>query len=697
MNNFQRSYNKNLEPLPPAFWPWQHSLKTRIVLAYAVMFAIVLAALTWWVSQIIFDNQIEQSEHVLEIEAFLISNALEDSLSGFASEFDQYLRFLHKNTDSAYLTGNWRVDGFSFTVNGDTFIEERFGSLTIGGCAAITYRQQDGAGQQGKATSDQNNYLATNVESITCNTKSQIHSEPIEIYTRVDLLPADHPSGFWQIGGVFYKADSTSRIDREIRVGQCVELYYSGLESPYKISKLETADECPTSLQHSGIIEALPQSDSPTVLDEAAKEQGIPTMPRLEQFVSQQALDSGTNVTIMDIWGNVIADSHYPSKVFENQFEQVEVQAALEGTEQHDIRTNPLTNELAIYVAVPIQQSNRRLGLVRLTQTMEDVVAPARNLLLGLLLSSFLALFITICVGYFLGQRLVAPLQRLEYVALAIAKGDLEQQVALDRSDELGSLARTFNYMVRELKYIFEQQRLFIANASHELRTPLTNIRLRSDVLLHIESEPETTALYIKDINNETLRLEQLANELLDITRLENKVSQINSAKGLIPKIDIHEHLTKLYGTMKLRAQSSNAKLTYKHPQKAILPFAILPYDLDTIVINLLNNAIKYIPTDGEIELILDITISEQGAKIIQIAVRDTGIGISEDELSKIFDRFYRVDQARTRSQVSLPMSSGAGLGLSLVKATVDKYHGDISVQSVVNQGSLFTVEFALE
>jgi len=125
---------------------------------------------------------------MLEIEAFLISNALEDSLSGFTPEFDQYLRFLHQNTDISYLTGTWAVDDFMFVVDDDTIIEERFGGLTIGGCATIIYERHD------RPIVDQSNYRAKSVKNMTCDNNLYIHSEDIEIYAKVDMLPEDHPN-----------------------------------------------------------------------------------------------------------------------------------------------------------------------------------------------------------------------------------------------------------------------------------------------------------------------------------------------------------------------------------------------------------------------------------------------------------------------------------------------------------------------
>ncbi|GEM_PF-103674 len=405
---------------------------------------------------------------------------------------------------------------------------------------------------------------------------------------------------------------------------------------------------------------------------------------RLQYVAESFAQDLDARVTILDARGHPLADSHYPPHQIPNQFHQTEIQAALRGTEQHDVRRDPLSGEWTIFAAAPIQQGSRILGLVQLSQPLDRVVSHTQQLVSSLLFTGLAALLLMTVLGLWMSRQLVEPVRRLEQAALAMAAGDLEQRVQIDAEDELGALARAFNYMAARLQDTLERQRLFVANASHELRTPLTNIKLRSEALVN-ESVPDPAMAqrYLAEIDREADRLTRLANTLLDLSRLE-------STDPPPPSKPVHpvQILRAMVPGMTARAQAKGvafqATLAEDTP-----PVQVWPEQLEAIVVNLVDNAIKYTPEGGQVALS---TGEADGRCRIQIA--DTGVGIPPEDLPHIFDRFYRVDKARSRQEAGSGWGSGAGLGLYIAKTLVEQNGGHIRVESTPGQGTTFTVEF---
>ncbi len=415
-----------------------------------------------------------------------------------------------------------------------------------------------------------------------------------------------------------------------------------------------------------------------------------PDLPRLHQVASVYADDTHARVTILDARGNVVADSIYPIEQISNQRDQIEVIAALAGTEQHHVRVDPFSGEDTLFVAAPIQQGSDLLGVVQLSQPMQDIMEAIWNVQLRLVGAGIAALVVATVLGIWIGRRLVHPLRKLEAAALAAAAGDLNQQVEISRSDELGALAYAFNFMVNEVRNMLEQQQAFVANASHELRTPLTNIKLRSETLLSLGNErPDITHRYLREIDNEADRLGHLANSLLDLTRLQ----QTDNTRTPDRRIAIRPHIIAAVQYMRLRAEQGEVELILKLPER--LPsLQIWPDQLEAILINLLDNAIKYTADGGRVAVSAEVMKPN-----ILISVQDSGAGIPPADLPHIFDPFYQVDKARSRhrhERSGVQAGSGAGLGLSIVKTLVEQNKGQIKIELPPEGGSRFILQFPL-
>jgi two-component system phosphate regulon sensor histidine kinase PhoR len=226
-----------------------------------------------------------------------------------------------------------------------------------------------------------------------------------------------------------------------------------------------------------------------------------------------------------------------------------------------------------------------------------------------------------------------------------------------------------------ELRRLEEVRRQFVANASHELRTPLTAIKMMTETLLAGAKEaPESRDRFLHVIERETNRLVALVDDLLDLSRIESGATQIHlepvRLKGLVEGVR---------DEMLPRAEERGQSLRVE--ADAALAAMAEPAALRQVLLNLVDNGIKYTPAGGEVAI-----RAWQNDGHALIAVQDTGIGIPHTETQRIFERFYRVDKARSRQE------GGTGLGLAIVKHLVEALHGSIRVESVLNRGSTFTV-----
>mgnify|MGYP000985367428 FL=1 len=417
-----------------------------------------------------------------------------------------------------------------------------------------------------------------------------------------------------------------------------------------------------------------------------------PLFPRLQQVADRYASKANTRVSIYATSGDALADSHFDPNSIPNQSQQPELRAALLSNVGSDIRDAPDSAMPTIFAAAPIKQGDRLLGFVQVSKPVSAVTADTRTLLLRLALAALVALAIATLLAIWMGQRLVQPLRRLEEAAFAVAEGDLSQTVPVTSNDEVGALGRAFNYMVAQVRTTLDQQRTFVANASHELRTPLTNIKLRSEALRVLGStEPALEERYLAEIESEADRLTRLADDLLDLTRLEEGAWQ-----QAHEPMDVRPVLCEVTEIMQLRA--AQAGLTLATEIDASLPkLRVSVDDLETVTVNLLDNAVKYTPRGGTIQLRAVEGDANVADKTVEIRVEDNGPGIPTEDLPHIFDRFYRVDKARSRRKSTggdASSGSGAGLGLAIVRRLVELNGGEIRVEPAPERGTVFVVSF---
>ena len=256
-----------------------------------------------------------------------------------------------------------------------------------------------------------------------------------------------------------------------------------------------------------------------------------------------------------------------------------------------------------------------------------------------------------------------------------IQKGDYSHKVNVGGNDELTVLGAEFNDLTERLQTSEEKRSRFVSDASHELKTPLASIKLLSDSILQNDMDPETTREFVQDIGNEADRLTRMTGKLLSLAKVDAEAAIENELIYMTPTI--------LRVTRMLEPMAENASVELKLDLKDDSTILILEDDLYQIVFNLMENGIKYNQPGG----ILTVSLSRQ-EDTAALTVRDTGVGIPEDAIVHVFERFYRVDKARSRE------TGGTGLGLAIVRAIIKRNRGEISVESVPGEGSCFTVTF---
>ena len=268
--------------------------------------------------------------------------------------------------------------------------------------------------------------------------------------------------------------------------------------------------------------------------------------------------------------------------------------------------------------------------------------------------------------------------QRLKRIMASmqiIQEGDFSHKVVMNGHDELTVLGDEFNKLAERLQTSENKRRQFVSDASHELKTPLASIKLLAETILQNDMDMETVREFVGDIGDEADRLNRMSQKLLDLTRGDGEDTEESEIIYMAPTV---ERVVRMLST-----QASQSQVTITTVINTDAPILIREDDFYRIVFNLVENGIKYNVPGGALTITLDRT-EELGI----LKVSDTGTGIPEDALGHIFERFYRVDKARSRA------SGGSGLGLSIVRNMVQRNQGNILVESTCGKGTTFTVEF---
>ena len=328
-------------------------------------------------------------------------------------------------------------------------------------------------------------------------------------------------------------------------------------------------------------------------------------------------------------------------------------------------------------IAVPLVKNGITTGIVYLMQ-----YDTAQGALISALQTNVLRITAALEAGVILISIAFSTLvsRRLRHILHSIRSmrdGDYTHKIQLHGHDEVDLLGQEFNNLAERLEESERRRRQFVSDASHELKTPLASIKLLSDSILQNEMDVSTQREFISDIGREADRLGRLSQKLLTLTKLDSSIEDereiIDAAPTVQKVVRMLQPLADLRGiSLALSVADGCTGMTVED-------------DLYQIVFNLVENAIKYNHDNGSVKIDL-----QRSGDDVMLTVADTGVGISEDAMQHIFERFYRVDKARSRA------AGGAGLGLSIVYDMVKRNYGTVSVKAGSDGGTVFSVLFPL-
>jgi signal transduction histidine kinase len=292
----------------------------------------------------------------------------------------------------------------------------------------------------------------------------------------------------------------------------------------------------------------------------------------------------------------------------------------------------------------------------------------------ALVYAALAAMVVALLLSLLFSRGVIAPVQAMSFATQRIADGRYDERVPVNGEDELAQLAMRFNQMAEKLSQVESMRRRLIGDVSHEMRTPLTAIKGSMEGLMDgILPASEDT---FQQIHAEADRLNRLVNDLQELSRVEARAYQLD-----IRPVDVSSPVQTV--TKRLAAKAQAKRISLDLELTPDLPHVLTDEDRAIqILTNLTGNALQYTPEGGRVT----ISAKRMNAEV-QISVRDTGIGISPEHLSNIFDRFYRVDKSRSRQA-----GGGSGIGLTIARALVEAHNGHIWVESKGDgHGSTFT------
>lgn len=367
----------------------------------------------------------------------------------------------------------------------------------------------------------------------------------------------------------------------------------------------------------------------------------------------------------------------YDTATEQNRTGQLNDLAAVEKALQGKISFSSNFTESAFIsrVAVPVVRDSEVVGAVYLEELDEDqagIIAGIQRRIRAIsIFICVLALLADILMTRVLTKRIVT----LSEMTKRVADGDYSARFDVEGEDEVAELGKEFNSLTRRLEATEKQRRQFVSDASHELKTPIAAITLLADSIVQNEDmDEETMREFVTDIAHEVTRMQRTTEELLDLSRLDDS----GVIKPSVP-VDMKKVAVDAVALLKPLAQEKNVAIHLDLEDDCNV--LATEDDLYHVVFNLAENAVKYNVENGEVFVKL-CSVKDR----VWLYVEDTGIGIPEGEREAVFDRFYRVDKARSRE------AGGSGLGLSIVHDAVTRHRGTITITGRQPQGTVFAV-----
>ncbi|ASN03625.1 sensor histidine kinase [Virgibacillus necropolis] len=367
----------------------------------------------------------------------------------------------------------------------------------------------------------------------------------------------------------------------------------------------------------------------------------------------------------------------YGESFRKNNLDSSNIERVLEGNVYHGIKQYPwrpfvtgfFDNELKNTIGVPIEVNGENYALFVRPNTAQQFGEMRFFLAVLLTLAlTFSFLLVLISTSY-----IVKPIKRLTEATKKIAAGNYHMKLNVNRKDEIGRLAKDFSRMSDSLELTETKRQEFVSNVSHEIQSPLTSIQGFTELVRDEEMTADERHYYLTIIEKESKRLSMLGKQLLILSMLDHD----DSGNTAFP-VSIDDQIKEVVSTTEWQWQEKNLSIDLNLQAGEIIGSTDL---IQQIWMNLMTNAIRYTDNGGTISI-----TTKEDKSGVHVYIQDTGIGMTEADVAQIFDRFYKVDKARTRSDAS------TGLGLAIVKKIIEIHQGTIEVESEMGKGSTFHV-----
>ena len=397
------------------------------------------------------------------------------------------------------------------------------------------------------------------------------------------------------------------------------------------------------------------------------------TVENVSAAVSNAAEESGlSRVLVTDAAGKILYDTRDSGNAEGQVTFYTEVVQALLG---YDVSVCTFENgAFRSRCAAPVVYQNRVIGAVFAYEYDPEQAALLQELQDTIWMMSVVAALAVVVLSVIMSRAVTRQIRELLSAIRRVRAGAYSHRAYVRGHDEIAQLGAEFNSLTDQLQKTEETRRHFVSDASHELKTPLAAIRLLTDSILQTEDmDPEMIREFVSDIGHEAERLSRITEDLLLLTRLDSSVLPHAEPEN------VREVLERVLRMIELLAEERGITII-SHAEEGCWVRSTQD-EIQQVIYNLLDNAVKYSRDWGRVEVSL-----RRESDWVVFTVADNGVGIPVEDLPRIFERFYRVDKARSRE------AGGTGLGLSIVRETVKRRKGTITAANRVEGGAIFTV-----
>ncbi|MCC5914163.1 MAG: HAMP domain-containing histidine kinase [Balneolaceae bacterium] len=397
-----------------------------------------------------------------------------------------------------------------------------------------------------------------------------------------------------------------------------------------------------------------------------------------ETNLNEAARTSGYRIAVFDENGELFAEVPYHEPSYAPDEIRGDIRGVLSLNEVNWL-DDPQEGEMMRTITM-IDAEHNPARYLHVSIFKDQIYEPIRTIRWIIYTGMFISIGLVLLVSILFSRYISRPILQLESAAHDIADGNVERTLNLDRKDEFGRLATSLNRMAerfradnQEMKKLYEKQSQFFADITHEIRNPLHTISGSLEMLQLDNLEEKQKDHYISTATRQTERINRLFKDLMTLQRYDSDSYFIE--KRQFDLCGVIRNVVDLY---REEAEKKGIDVHYEQRSHEVIAD---PNKIEQVIENLISNAIKY-TNEGRI----DVRVTD-GKEMVEVEVADTGIGISDEHLGRLFDRFYRTDKARSRDQ------GGTGLGLAVVKSILTAHGSDIKVRSNPGKGSVFSFE----